>query len=227
MRILAIDTSLKACSVAIIDFGETVNVLAKSSVLIERSHAERLMGDIETSLLDSQTDYDGLDRIVVCLGPGSFTGMRVGIAAARGIAFASGKQCVGVTSLAGFIDMVPDAGTVRLNCAVIDARRDELYFQIDAGMPQVGKINVLADQIERRPVILCGNAAHYVADNLHQTDCKNVEVMQCISPDIENIAALGYLKTVGSKLPEPVYIRSPDAKKQTRTIIEHQLVSEK
>src|SRR5690606_16700300 len=82
--VLAIDTALGACSAAVYDagFGQT---LAVQSVAMERGHAEALVPMIERVMDKSRLAFEDLDRVVTTVGPGSFTGLRVGISAARGI----------------------------------------------------------------------------------------------------------------------------------------------
>lgn len=113
MRLLAIDTALEACSVAVLDGeGEDMRLTAASEVL-GRGHAERLMGMIGEVMAEAGTAFTALDRIVVTTGPGSFTGLRVGLAAARGIALVVGAPAVGVTTLAALAEQArsQDAAT--------------------------------------------------------------------------------------------------------------------
>src|SRR4051812_10145961 len=100
MRLLAIDTSLTACSAALYDtdFG----LIAKQSQHMARGHAEALMPLIAGLMSTAKAKFSEIDRIAVTVGPGSFTGLRVGVAAARGIALAAKKPAVGVTTLAAF-----------------------------------------------------------------------------------------------------------------------------
>ena len=97
MRLLAIDTALAACSAAIFDFDK--GVIASESLPMMRGHAEALMPLVGRVVRSGRHRFHRLDRIVVTVGPGSFTGLRVGVAAARGIALAADKRCVGVTTL--------------------------------------------------------------------------------------------------------------------------------
>ena len=89
MRILAIDTALEACSAAVLDT-ELGAVVARESMAMARGHAEALMPLIARVMEEGGLDFTQIDRIAVTTGPGSFTGMRVGIAAARGLALATG-----------------------------------------------------------------------------------------------------------------------------------------
>src|SRR6202049_2571874 len=98
MRILAIDTALEACAAGVIEMPD--RVLAQESLAMARGHAEALMPLLARVMDQAGIGFDALDRIAVTVGPGSFTGLRVGIAAARGIALATGKPAVGVSTLA-------------------------------------------------------------------------------------------------------------------------------
>src|SRR5262245_31897250 len=101
MRVLAIDTALEACSVAVLDT-ERADLGGHESLPMQRGHAEALMPLIARVLDRAQLDFSAIDRLAVTTGPGSFTGLRVGIAAARGIALAAGKPAIGLTTLAAF-----------------------------------------------------------------------------------------------------------------------------
>src|SRR4029078_2232634 len=97
MRLLAIDTALDACSTAVFD--RTDGMLSAETLPMARGHAEALMPQIARVMAKANLDFAALDRIAVTVGPGSFTGLRVGVSAARGIALAAHKPAVGVTTL--------------------------------------------------------------------------------------------------------------------------------
>src|SRR5262245_65992584 len=101
MRILAIDTALDACSAAVLDT-DRGGILASESLPMTRGHAEAVMPLIARVMDGAGIEFRELDRIAVTIGPGSFTGLRVGISAARGIALAAGKPAIGLTTLAAF-----------------------------------------------------------------------------------------------------------------------------
>ena len=98
MLILAIDTALDACAAAVLDTSAS-DVIAQESQSMKRGHAEALMPLIARVMKASGVAFAELDRIAATAGPGSFTGLRVGLSAARGIALAAGKPVVGVTTL--------------------------------------------------------------------------------------------------------------------------------
>src|SRR5947207_10735527 len=101
MRVLAIDTALGACAAAVLDSAAGA-ILASESLDMLRGHAEAVMPLIARVMDAARCEFTELDRIAVTVGPGSFTGLRVGISAARGIALAAGKPAIGLTTLVGF-----------------------------------------------------------------------------------------------------------------------------
>ncbi|MGC2824796.1 MAG: tRNA (adenosine(37)-N6)-threonylcarbamoyltransferase complex dimerization subunit type 1 TsaB, partial [Pseudolabrys sp.] len=129
MHVLAIDTALEACSVAILDT-DLSDVRVHESVPMQRGHAEALMPLIARVLDRAQLAFAALDRVAVTTGPGSFTGLRVGIAAARGIALAAGKPAIGLSTLATFAAPFIAADDTLPVVVAIDARHDHVYLQV-------------------------------------------------------------------------------------------------
>ena len=101
MRILAIDTALDACAAAVLDTSRG-GIIAHETLAMPRGHAEALMPLIARVMDVAAIAFYDLDRIAVTTGPGSFTGLRVGISACRAIALATGKPAIGLSTLAGF-----------------------------------------------------------------------------------------------------------------------------
>ena len=129
MRILAIDTALEACSAAVLDTEHAATSVHESLPML-RGHAEALMPLIARVMDRAGLEFAALDRIAVTTGPGSFTGLRVGIAAARGIALAAGKPAIGLSTLAAYAaPLVAADGTLPV-VAAIDARHDHVYLQV-------------------------------------------------------------------------------------------------
>src|SRR6266566_6119251 len=129
MRVLAIDTALGACAAAVLDSHRGV-ILASESLGMLRGHAEAVMPLIARVMDAARCEFADLDRIAVTVGPGSFTGLRVGISAARGIALATAKPAVGVSTLAAFASPYLVAGETRPVVAAVDARHDQVYFEV-------------------------------------------------------------------------------------------------
>src|SRR6478735_11183374 len=129
MRVLAIDTALEACSVAVLDTARA-DLRVQESLPMQRGHAEALMPLIARILQSAQLDFADFDRIAVTTGPGSFTGLRVGIAAARGIALAAGKPAFGLTTLAAYAAPYIAADDKTAVAVAIDARHQHVYLQV-------------------------------------------------------------------------------------------------
>ena len=101
MLILAIDTALDACAAGVLDT-DAASVIAQESQAMKRGHAEALMPLIARVIRQAGIAFAALDRIAVTTGPGSFTGLRVGLSAARGIALAADKPVVGLSTLTAY-----------------------------------------------------------------------------------------------------------------------------
>src|SRR3954468_20996175 len=101
MLILAIDTALDACAAGVLDTAAG-KLVAQESQPMKRGHAEALMPLVARVMKESGVAFAALDRVAVTTGPGSFTGLRVGLSAARGIALAANKPAVGITTLTAY-----------------------------------------------------------------------------------------------------------------------------
>src|SRR6202035_3363245 len=169
MLILAIDTALDACAAGVLD-ADAAKVIAQESQSMKRGHAEALMPLIARVIKASGIGFASLDRVAVTTGPGSFTQLRVGLSAARGIALAATKPVVGVTTLTAYAaPVVSQNGEQPVVCA-IDARHDHVYFQVVGGHgsalipPQVAPIEEALGAWRFGAPYLVGNAAEIVAE---------------------------------------------------------------
>ncbi|MBI1179081.1 MAG: tRNA (adenosine(37)-N6)-threonylcarbamoyltransferase complex dimerization subunit type 1 TsaB, partial [Alphaproteobacteria bacterium] len=127
MRVLAFDTALGAGSVAVVADG---SCLARRDEPRPRALAERLLPMIEETLAEAGLGYGDLDLIAVTVGPGTFAGLRIGVAAARGLSLATGVPAAGVTSLEALaFAALPDLGEGETVVAAVDGRRGQLYRQ--------------------------------------------------------------------------------------------------
>lgn len=126
MRILSIDTSGSMCGAAIVDSG--VGLLASAAVNLDAlkgSHSVYLMAIIDSTLKEAALEVSDMDAFTVVVGPGSFTGLRVGIATINGLCYALEKPAIGVSSLEALAWNFPFAAYPV--CAIIDARQGEVY----------------------------------------------------------------------------------------------------
>ena len=216
MRILAIDTALEACAAGVIAMPD--RVLAQESLAMARGHAEALMPLLARVMHQAGIRFDDLDRIAVTVGPGSFTGLRVGIAAARGIALATGKPAVGVSTLAAFAGPYLAAGETRPVVAAVDARHDQVYFEV---FGPGGRILVTPRLVPVRDAVraasgaavIVGSGAGILAGAWSDENPLPTIATQG-APQIASIARLGAVADVAHALPKPLYLRRPDARPQ-------------
>ncbi len=122
MIILGIDTTTLACSVALLNDRA---VLAEMTLNIEKTHSERLMPLVDRLLVESGLEREGLQAVAAAAGPGSFTGLRIGVATARGLAQGLDIPAVPVCTLTALAESVPAPGY--LLCPLLDARRNQVY----------------------------------------------------------------------------------------------------
>lgn len=164
--ILAIDTATAAISVAITKGTSRQGMMLASIGLSSNiTHSRRLLGSIERLMAEVDLDWKDIDAVGVSLGPGSFTGLRIGMATAKGIATAANLHLIGVSTLDSLAEKCV---TRRLVCAVLDARKKEVYaafYRADEGsiMCRIGEIEALspeglADKISE-PVVMIGDGA--------------------------------------------------------------------
>ena len=133
MKTLAFESSAKAASAALCEDGRLISQVIQCSGL---THSRTLLPMAEDLLRNSETEMKQIDCFAVAQGPGSFTGIRIGIATVKGLAWAAEKPCIGVSTLAAMAWNGVAAGG--LICAVMDARRSEVYnalFRIENGRP--------------------------------------------------------------------------------------------
>jgi tRNA threonylcarbamoyladenosine biosynthesis protein TsaB len=122
MKVLGIDTSTSCGSVGLIDNGE---VISDYLLNVPATHSQRLLGAIELVLSEAGCPIENLDGWAIALGPGSFTGLRIGVSTVKGLAFATGKPVAGVSTLDVLASQI--APTPYLICPVLDARKKEVY----------------------------------------------------------------------------------------------------
>jgi tRNA threonylcarbamoyl adenosine modification protein YeaZ len=218
MRVLAIDTALEACAAAVLDpaahdvIGETLPMV--------RGHAEALMPLIERVMRKAGARFDEIDRLAVSTGPGSFTGLRVGISAARGIALAAGRPAVGLTTLAAYAaPLIAKDDSISIAVA-IDARHSHVYLQIFGPggrtlvQPRIASIRDAVRLAANGPVRIVGSAANLLRDAWPSQEIPPLLVEQNAAPDIAWVARLGAAAAESSTMPKPLYLRAPDAQPQ-------------
>jgi tRNA threonylcarbamoyladenosine biosynthesis protein TsaB len=217
MLILAIDTALDACAAVVLDTG-TSKLIAVESQAMKRGHAEALMPLIGRVMKDAALPFAALDRIAVTTGPGSFTGLRVGLSAARGLALAAGKPAVGLTTLSAYAAPIVSESGEDPVISAIDARHDHVYFQVVSGnggslvRPRVGTIEAALEASRFGAPHLVGNAAAILAERWPKDAPPPVKVDAQPAPDISWVAWLGAAVSPDTAPARPLYLRAPDAK---------------
>ena len=206
MLVLGLDTCLNACSVAVVDGGRTI---AHRTEAMARGHQERLAPMAQAAMADAGLSFGRLARIGATVGPGSFTGLRVGVAFAKGLASALAIPAVGV----GALEALAAEGS-GLVAAAIDARRDQVYLQVfDAGeplmAPDVLPIGTAAARLAElgmgRPPTLVGSGAPLLAEA-----APGAAVLTPEGCDARHVARLAGARPATPI--RPLYLRAPDAR---------------
>jgi len=206
MIVLGLDTCLNACSVAVLD-GATV--LAHRREEMARGHQERLAPMAQATMADAGLAFDRLERIGATVGPGSFTGLRVGVAFAKGLASALSIPAVGV----GVLEALA-AEAEGLVAAVVDARRDQVYLQVfDEGHPLMAPDALplgtaaarLAELARGRDLALVGSGAPLLAEAA--PGARLLTPQGCDARIVARLAATRPATPI-----RPLYLRAPDAR---------------
>ena len=217
MRILAIDTALDACA-ACIATDASDDLLAEESMPLARGHAEALLPLIERVTARVEGGFSSLSRVAVTVGPGSYTGLRVGLSAARAVGLAAGIPVVGVTTLSALLAPQLALDGEALIAAAIDARHGAVYLQamsVAEGVVIPPRHVPLAEAVAllgRRRTILTGTGAAALAAAAQEAGL--VEVAATGAPQIAWVASLGLVADPAQALPRPLYLRGPDARPQ-------------
>jgi tRNA threonylcarbamoyladenosine biosynthesis protein TsaB len=214
--LLALDSATTGCSVALC--GHAGEVLEYRNHTAESAQADRLVALIDGAVDAAGIDYDALDLIAVNRGPGSFTGVRAGVAAARALALALGRPVMAVTTLellAAEVDAQP-AGTI---VAAMDARRGQVYVQtFDHRLTALSTPSELApDEIllgaAARPLHFVGSGAALVG-----TRFADAVLDAGVEADARGVARQALVRLARGDLPQqgpqvqPLYLRAPDAR---------------
>ncbi len=223
MTTLAFDTCFAACSAAATWHTPDGVAGAYRFERLLRGHAERLTPMIGEVMAEAPFDYREIARIVVTTGPGTFTGQRVGIAAARALALATGAPIGTLSSLAVMAYTaahdIPAEVAGQVLAVAVDARRDEIYFQCfegpgwtPLGAPALVAPSDAARRLAGRSAIAVGSGAELVAaaarDRGHVVPARLAELM----PDVRHVPDAAV--AAGPERPRPLYLRPPDAKPQ-------------
>lgn len=226
MKILSLDSSAKTASVAVTD---NERLITECFVNAGLTHSRTLMPMIDNALRQADLNINDIDAFCVNAGPGSFTGIRIGIAAVKGLAISSEKPCAGTSTLESIAYNFTDENAVV--CAAMDARCNQVYtafFEIADGKvnrlceDRAVSVTELADEISAigKPVILAGDGAE-ICYNSMKDNLNNI-ILSAESRRFQRaygaaLAALanGELFEDGALL-TPVYLRLPQAERELK-----------
>jgi len=169
VKVLAVDTATRSCSVAVLIDDKPAAELATVS---ERTHSVRLMSMIQDVLALAKLDLKEIDGFAVTVGPGSFTGLRIGISTVKGLAFATAKPCAGISTLEALA--YPCLPCPYPICTLMDARKGEVYAaffrESDGRLERMGNERVDAPEAILRaigsPHLLVGDAVEIYEDRI-------------------------------------------------------------
>lgn len=218
MRILSFDTSTSACSSALIEKGE---VRQHSFEEMPRGQSEALMPLIKDQMAAEGWAFADLDLIAVTTGPGAFTGLRIGLAAARGLHLASSKPLIGISTFDVLAHgIAPDAIKGQL-VAAIESKRADIFVQAfnPDKTPATDMLAATPEALDgllaAGPLTVIGDAGTRALEGLQQCGRDDITLAE---PRLPDAIALGELAinrwTPGDQppLPAPIYLRPPDAK---------------
>ncbi|NQV81761.1 MAG: tRNA (adenosine(37)-N6)-threonylcarbamoyltransferase complex dimerization subunit type 1 TsaB [Alphaproteobacteria bacterium] len=218
MLLLSLDTSLAACSVALWRDGA---LIADNFVPMARGHAEALVPMIQTVCAQAGADLAAVDAVAVTRGPGTFTGIRIGLATARGLALTIGCPVIGISTLEVIAASAQLSADIAPILVVQDARRGEIYAQRigatpeESTAPQLLAVADLASVFTERPLRLVGSGALLAAERL------GTGVIVAAGEVLPRAAVLAGLAAARLQRhgpahfavpPSPLYLRAPDAK---------------
>jgi tRNA threonylcarbamoyl adenosine modification protein YeaZ len=216
MKLLAIDTAAGACAACIFDTASEA-VTGRQVRDIGKGHAEHLMAVIEEAMREATVGFPEIGAVAVSVGPGSFTGVRVGVSAARGLALALRIPAIGVTTLEALAAETRDLFGPRFVLAAIEAGRGEVHVALHDGEgnlcdgPKVATIEAAADLARRHAAVLAGSAAPRIA----AASGTPLEIGPAgATAAIASYARIAAERTGPHERPRPLYLREADARPQ-------------
>jgi tRNA threonylcarbamoyl adenosine modification protein YeaZ len=214
MNILGIDTSLEACSVGLA-IGDESNTIVRTET-VGRGHDEHLFAMVESVLAEGGLAIADIDRFAVTIGPGSFTGIRVGVAAVRGFALVAGAPAVGLSTLAVLAESARLEAADRPVLANLPAKGDEVFAQLFAAggeattEPAVLSLGEAAALAVNSSAVLAGAGAAMIAAARPESGLAVIH--QQSVPDMLSLLRLAERATMPQSSPKPLYVKPPDAK---------------
>ena len=224
MRILSVDTSAVCASVAVVEDGR---IRAQSSTNAGLTHSRTLLPMIDSLLQNSETPLDSIDCFACAVGPGSFTGIRIGIAAIKGLCDGTGKQALAVSTLEGLAYNL--LGQNALACAVMDARCNQVYTALfdvhgDAvtrltadDARKIEDLGKLLEQYKDRRIVFVGDGADKCAQSLPYPAAPALTRFQnAASVALAAERSFDESRLLDAQQLLPVYLRLPQAERELR-----------
>lgn len=210
MRVLALDTSMAACSACLYDRA-TDKVLAADQQLMERGHAEALPVMVKRLMVQAGTSFSDLARIIVTIGPGSFTGIRVGISFANGLGQALAIPVMGIDTLTATHLGFEEA---EANLLVVHRAGHSGFYYFSCwpheAEIQMAALQDIAAQLQPGPHSILGTGADDLISAVGRSDLNRLSGQDF--PDVKAIAVWASTQPAPAGFPQPLYIREADAK---------------
>lgn len=218
MNVLGLDSATDACSAALLCDGR---IAARRLETMRRGHAEVLLPLVRDVMAEAGFGFDCLDLVATTVGPGGFTGIRIGLASARALALAAGTPIVGVTTLEAVARAQPGHDMPLL--VALDSKRADIYVQLfDSGgaplsAPDARLPETIAALLPAGPIALAGSAAGAVAGTLADRKPSPCRLDGPTLPDAADVAQIGAARFAADPAsadtpPRPLYLRPPDAR---------------
>ena len=225
MNILALDTSMGACSAAVLREGSGARGLFAREALMARGHAEALMPMIAEVMDEARLDFAGLDLIAATTGPGTFTGVRIAIAAARGLALVTRAKLYGTDSLAVMARSARAACDLAAAFAVVvDARRGMLYLGLydRAGRKLDGPLLIAPDDavglLPKDLLTVVGSGSPLLAEAAAVRGRQLQALLPELQPSASALAEIALESGETVSVLRPLYLRPPDARPQATAV---------
>ena len=215
MRVLVIDTALGLCTAGVFEVGDgdgVVRAMGLRSQAMGKGHQERLGGMVRDAVAEAG-GFDGVGRIGVTVGPGSFTGLRVGLAFAQGLGAALDRPVVGISTLDGLAASTAGEGPV---AALIDARRGQVYARFWRDGAPTGPAEALPLEAAGGRVRALGAGARLVGSGAALVEASGARGLDLAGPDPAALARLTAAADPALAPPRPLYLRAPDATPPSR-----------
>jgi len=226
VNILALDTSMGACSAAVLRASDGTQRLNALQVEMQRGHAEALMPMVDEVMREAGVGAGDLDLIAATVGPGSFTGVRIAIAAARGLALVTQAGLFGTDSLTVMARAALTEGLVADGpfAVAVDARRGMLYFGIydEDARRRDGPLLIAPDDavrlLPRELRVVVGNGGPLLADAASAGAVRIEPLLTALQPGAAALAEIALQGGETTAILRPLYLRPPDAKPQAQAV---------